>query len=330
MADELRDGFSRHSGVVVDDLNSLMLRIAGLTENPVVAGPEWYTEELPTLALAALAAEPTLGHYEAICVDEFQDVAGFPKVLDLLFALGSSESAGSTKLAFAGDARQQILRPAHAHVDPFAVAKERISGLVHVSLGRGLRQIGSLTSSAEDLLSRRFGYRSHRATSTIDAPLVVKKVQNPADASHALAEALRELLEHHQPHDIVILSPFGVRNSLAGRLLTAKNFSKEERWLRDRLRVEPALGTVDLTAGPLAVEVDAATLAPSALLPRVPAGRVRWGSIFKYKGLDAEAVILTDIGEDGVAFVRGEGLDWFDLLYVGLTRARYRCVVIPN
>ena len=330
MADELRDGFSRQSGVVVDDLNSLMLRIAGLTENPVAAGQDWYTEELPTLALAALAAEPTLGHYEAICVDEFQDVAGFPKVLDLLFALRSSEPAGSTKLAFAGDARQQILRPVHAQVDPFAVAKERIAGLVHVSLGRGLRQISGLTSSAEDLLSRRFGYRSHRTTSTIDAALVVKKVQNPADASHALAEALRELLEHHQPHDIVILSPFGVRNSLAGRLLTAKNFSKEERWLRDRLRVEPALGTVDLTAGRVAVEVDAATPASSALLPRVPAGRVRWGSIFKYKGLDAEAVILTDIGEDGVAFVRGEGLDWFDLLYVGLTRARYRCVVIPN
>lgn len=57
---------------------------------------------------------------------------------------------------------------------------------------------------------------------------------------------------------------------------------------------------------------------------------MRWGSIFKYKGLDAEAVILTDIGDDAVAFVRSDGLDWFDLLYVGLTRARYRCVVVPN
>lgn len=65
-------------------------------------------------------------------------------------------------------------------------------------------------------------------------------------------------------------------------------------------------------------------------LPRAPHGRVRWGSIFKYKGLDAEAVILTDIGDDGLAFAQKEGLSWFDILYVGLTRARYRCIVVPN
>ena len=71
-------------------------------------------------------------------------------------------------------------------------------------------------------------------------------------------------------------------------------------------------------------------LTPATTMPKAPPGRVRWGSIFKYKGLDAEAVIITDIGDDGLAFIHEEGIDWFDLLYVGLTRARYRCVVIPN
>lgn len=332
MADELREMLRGQREVVVGDLNSLMLRLAGLEENPADADREWYTAELPSLALAAVRADPAIGGYDAICVDEFQDIAGFPIVVDLLFALAASGSADGTKFAFAGDERQQILRPVDAHVDPYAVARERIPDLVHVGLRRGLRQVSGLTRSAEELLSRRFGYRSHRVTSTIDGPLVTKGISDASGASYALVEALRELLEHHQAHDIVILSPFGAHHSLVGRLLAAEHFSKEERWLRDRLRVEEDvaasvdLGRVDAVVTPVTVDRPV----PIPALPKAPPGRVRWGSIFKYKGLDAEAVILTDIGDEAVSFVRSEGLDWFDLLYVGLTRARYRCVVVPN
>lgn len=176
MAEELRDGLRTQRDIVVDDLNTLMLRIAGIETNPTDAAPSWYWQKLPELALAALRENPKLGDYDAICVDEFQDVASFPAVLDLLFALAPSTGA---KIALAGDPHQQILRPSDAHVDPFTVAQARIPGL-----------------------------------------------------------------EHHQAHDIVILSPFGARNSLAGRLLAAENSTKEERWLRDRLRVVPELGVV--------------------------------------------------------------------------------------
>lgn len=333
MADELRDMLRGRPGVVIDDLNSLMLRLADLEENPVDADTDWYWDELPELALAAVRANPSIGEYDAICVDEVQDIAGFPKVLDLVFALAASGSASGTKLAFAGDPRQQILRPSAAHVDPYSVVRERVPDLTHVALRRGLRQVSGLTESAEKLLSRQFGYRGHRGSSTTDGELSIKQIQDADGASHALASALRDLLEHHQPHDIVILSPFGARRSLVGQLLAAEHFSKEERWLRERLRVTDDvtpvdLGAVDAAAG--AIDIERPAPSPSPSMPRVPQGRVRWGSIFKYKGLDAEAVILTDIGDDGLAFVRGEGLDWFDLLYVGLTRARYRCVVVPN
>ena len=334
MADELRDMLRAQHEIIVDDLNSLMLRLAGLDANPAEAGREWYWHELPTLALAAVQADPSIGAYDAICVDEFQDIAGFPAVLDLLFALAASGSVEGTRFAFSGDARQQILRPSDAHVDPYRIARERVPDMVHVALRRGLRQVGALTRSCEELLSRSFGYRSHRGASTINAPLKIAQIPDAGGASHALAAALRELLEHHQAHDIVILSPFGERRSLVGQLLAAEHFSKEERWLRDRLRIDDEVATVDAgrvdaATGPLIVERPSpAPTAPA--LPKAPPGRVRWGSIFKYKGLDAEAVILTDIGDDAVSFVRGEGLDWFDLLYVGLTRARYRCVVVPS
>src|SRR5690606_10605251 len=222
MADELRNMLHASRDVKVDDLNTIMLRLAGLESNPDDATQSWYTEELPELALAALKENPALGEYDAICVDEFQDIAGFPAVLDVVFALSTGGQA--TKLAFAGDERQQILRPVDAHVDPYRAARERVPDLMHVTLRRGLRQVGALAGSAESLLSRRFGYRGHRATSTIDAPLVVKPAEDQPQASRALTEALRELLEHHQAHDIVILSPFGARNSLVGQLLAAEHF----------------------------------------------------------------------------------------------------------
>ena len=328
MADDLRTLVRSQPGVVVDDLNTLMLRLAGLADNPEAAGPAWYTEELPALALAAVQADQEHAAFDAICVDEFQDIAGFPAVLDLLMALAPRDA----KFAFVGDARQQILRPADAHVDPFAIARTLVPDVVHIALRRGLRQVAGLTAGAEELLSRRFGYRGHRVTSDIDAPLVIRPASSHEEASHALAAALRELLEHHQAHDIVVLSPFGARNSLAGKVLAAENFSKEERWLRGQLRTEHAepeqAETEQLRAGDGPVTQVIPT--PSAVKPASGKGRVQWGSIFKYKGLDAEAVILTDIGDDAFAFVSGKGLDWFDLLYVGLTRARYRCIVIAN
>lgn len=325
MADELRDTLRTNRDVVVADLNTLMLKIAGLDENPSDAGRQWYTEELPRLAIAALAVDPSRGAYDAICLDEFQDIAGFPAVLDLLLALSSTGSATGVKLAFAGDARQQILRPAAEQVDPYAVARERVPDLVHVALRRGLRQVSGLAASAENLLSRRFGYLGHRVTSTIDKPLAIKNAADANEASGALAEALRELLKEHQAHDIVVLSPFGEHRSLAGRLLAAEHFTKEERWLRERLR--PVSGEGPAVSDAAASDSPATPPAPA---PQAPSGRVRWGSIFKYKGLDAEAVILTDVGDDAIAFVREQGLDWFDLLYVGLTRARYRCVVVAG
>lgn len=103
-----------------------------------------------------------------------------------------------------------------------------------------------------------------------------------------------------QPGEIVILSPFGENHSTVGRLLQRAEKSQDERWLRKQLKHEGALG------------------------------KVGWRSIFKFKGLEAEAVILTDLGQEAREFVATGGLSWDDLIYVGLTRAKYRCVVLSD
>jgi len=80
----------------------------------------------------------------------------------------------------------------------------------------------------------------------------------------------------------------------------ACKFVQDERWLRKQLQAEG--------------------------LP----GKIRWRSVFKFKGLDADAIVVTDLGADAKDFVAGEGLEWRDLLYVALTRAKYRCIVLVD
>ena len=229
MAIELRDRLARRAGIHAASVNAVLLKLAGVDVNPEGADNTWFTRDLPDLALKRLRADPA--RYDVVCIDEFQDMAGFPNVLAVFEEL----AAHGAKLVLAGDARQQILRPFDTHADPFAVARERFPGMVHVAVKRGVRQVAALASGAEDLLSRKFGYAGHRLVTNEEGALDIRPVGTD-NASSMLAAALRELLEHHQSHDIVILSPFGERHSLVGRLLAAETFSKDEKWLRAQLR----------------------------------------------------------------------------------------------
>jgi len=85
-----------------------------------------------------------------------------------------------------------------------------------------------------------------------------------------------------------------------GSFLARADASQHERWLRKQLVLDGS------------------------------SGRIRWRSIFKFKGGEADAVILTDTDAHGRGFVDASEVSWGDLLYVGLTRAKYRCVVLGS
>lgn len=297
MAEELQTFVGGLPNVEVTDVNALMLRLVGIPANPPDAAHDWFTRELPERALQVLREKPYLGDYEAICVDEFQDVAGNPLILDLIFALAGTKKPEGTRLIFAGDSRQQIMRRANEHVNAYTIARERIPDLVHVRVRRNCRAAPGLVSGVERVLAQRIGYTSHRVAKSTPGSLDVVAV-TPGRDTAALASALKALLQHHAPEDIVILSPFASKRSLVGRFLSRGEENADERWLRKQLQAEG--------------------------MP----GRVRWRSIFKFKGLDADAVIVTDLTDEAKDFAAEEGLDWQDLLYVGLTRAKYRCTVL--
>lgn len=297
MAEELQQFVGGLPHVEVTDFNALMLRLAGLPTNPPDAGRDWYTRELPELALQTLTDKPYLGDYEAICIDEFQDIAGIPLLLDLIFALAGTKRPDGTRVVLAGDSRQQIMRRADEHVNSYTIARERIPDLVHVRVRRNCRSAPELLSGVEHVLGQKIGFTGHRVAKSTPGGLDVVPVKEGRESA-ALTSALKSLLQHYAPEDVVILSPFAEKRSLVGRFLTRGEQSADERWLRKQLQAEG--------------------------MP----GRVRWRSIFKFKGLDADAVIITDLGEDAKEFVVSEGLDWQDLLYVGFTRAKYHCMVL--
>ncbi|MCW4386330.1 NERD domain-containing protein [Salinibacterium sp. SYSU T00001] len=296
MAEELRSlvGGKQAAKIEIGDLNAVMLSICGLPTNPADADSIWYEQQLPQLTLERLQEKPYLGSYEAICVDEFQDIAGNALLLDVILALSGTGKPEGSELVFAGDSRQQILRKSEQQVDAYAVARERIADLVRVRVRRNCRTVPAVIDGAEAVLRRALGFTGHRVARSVPGGLEVVN----GEATSAVASALKSLLEHHDAEDIVILSPFGDTNSTVGRFLQRAEKSKDERWLRKQLAAEGS------------------------------AGKVHWRSIFKYKGLDADAVILTDLGAEARDAVRSWGLNWDDVMYVGLTRAKYRCVVV--
>jgi hypothetical protein len=101
----------------------------------------------------------------------------------------------------------------------------------------------------------------------------------------ALAGALRDLLKEYEPEDIVVLSPFGENSSLAARVLRDSSKLPEAVWLRKQLAHEGG------------------------------AGRIRWFSVSKFKGLDADAVVVTDLDADAREWVESTGHAWDDVRY---------------
>ena len=276
-----------------------MLSTCGLPSNPLEADRDWYETTLPTMTLVRLREKPYLGGFEAICVDEFQDIVGNPLLLQVILALAGTGSAKGTQLVFAGDQSQQILRPVAERVSAFAQARELVPDMVHVRVRKNCRIAPALMGQLQPALGIDLRLTGHRMARSTEGALEIISAVEGAE-SKALAQALRTLLERFAPEDIRVLSPFGSTNSLIGGLLARPANSKDERWLQKQFSIDGSQG------------------------------KIRWRSIFKFKGLESDAVVITDVSPNAIAFTAKENLNLRDLLYVGMTRAKYNCVVIDS
>jgi hypothetical protein len=301
MAEELQrmSMSSRDVNFVITDINTLMLEFAGLTENPIDADSEWYEHLLPRVALMGLGRKPFFGNYGVIMIDEFQDLVGKPDVLDFVLSLSKNMKLADTQILLAGDERQQILVDGSKEIGAFRTAKTVISDLVKYKVKANTRMNPKLQREMCEFLGIKLDIEEHRIKSDHAGGLTVVKTSTDKQAK-VLKEILKDLLVTYSPDEIRILSPFGSNRSFIGRLFLKEVKQNDEVWLKANARHADSNG------------------------------EIRWRSIPKFKGLESEVIVITDIGLDAAAFFDEKGQSITDWLYVGISRARHRCLVMTT
>lgn len=220
---------------------------------------------------------------EFLIVDEIQDLTS-PGYLDVLDLLVKGGLAGGRCLLF-GDFERQAL---YGIDDGRAAVRARIPALATHALTANCRNLPRIGTATETLAGLSPGYKRFRRQDDGTQPRY-HWYTDPAHRGELLARAIRELVsDGYDLEDIVVLSPRRNGSTAA---------SATDPWLVRKL------------AGG-----DPATPA---------AGRVRYATIHSFKGLEAPAVVLTDIDDPTAPGFEA-------LLYIGMTRATDRLTMIAT
>lgn len=251
------------------------------SQAPTGAGQQFWDEELPDLAIEALIRHGEREAGDFLIVDEIQDLAREP-FLDVLDLLVKDGLQGGRLLLFGDFERQAIYETG----DGRNVLTERISGLATFVLTVNCRNLPRIGTVVEKLTHMIPGYRRFRRPDDGADPEFIP-IRRGQDQSAALADAVRALRnDGYGLDEIVVLSP--LRQGSTAETTT-------DPWLRQVLR--PADG-----------------LAPVA-------GQLRFSTIHSFKGLDAPAVIITDLDE-------ATSPNFESLLYIGMSRATDRLTAL--
>lgn len=269
-------------GLTVGTFHQELLRLAGLAHAPDHATPEFWSEELPERAMEALIDGGAAVISDFLIVDEIQDIAIDP-YLDVLDLMVDGGLEEGRVLLF-GDFERQAIYENETGRECLRARAPYMASHKLMQNCRNLPRIGYQVN----LLSRlQPGYQQFRRFDDGVDP-TFHQYQSGQDQSALLVSAIRHLKdEGYELREIVVLSPQRDRSTAA---------TTDDSWLRQILK--PADG-----------------------LPSRP-GQVQYSTIHAFKGLEAPAVILTDLDQD----VTVKNFD--SLLYVGLTRATDRLIAL--
>ena len=278
-------------------------------------------EELPGMALEALLErDDQRDLYDEIVLDEAQDVLrrSYLDVLDLSLRDGL---AGGRWRFFGDFTWQRIYDAAALSVEEFLAppAGARGAGAAPVSAMRcelrvNCRNTPRVAALACDVGHVRPGYRRVRRPDDDVEP----QVRWYGDAA-AQRELLEETLEELRGGGftgprVAVLSPWGNEHCAAAHLT-------DQPW-RDRLAPlvkEPGEGEEEEEVGDWL-----AACIPSDLdAVNLRSGKIRYSSIYRFKGLEAPAVVITDVESLDTPAQRS-------LLYVGCSRALHRLVILAH
>jgi hypothetical protein len=265
-----------------------LLEVAS-TQPTSQASTGYWSKELPELATNALIDFLTLDEpderwqFDELIIDEAQDILR-PSYLDFLsYSLDGGFETGRW-LLFGDFEKQAIFDAAHNPLQAFL--DSRTSSGARFSLRNNCRNTPRIASFIELYAGLNPTYRKKLREDDGVEP-EIRYVRGDGQQLQALADVLSELYdEDYSGRDIVVLSP--VKDGCAASKLA------QTPW-KDRLKPFSA-------ASP---------------------GHVPFTTIQSFKGLEAPAVIVTDISDVSDASA-------LDLFYVGASRANNRLILLAN
>lgn len=269
-------------GLAVSTFHQELLRLAGLDHAPENPSPGFWGEELPERAMEALIESDDALASDFLIIDEIQDIAIEPYLDVLELMVVGGLKEG--RLLFFGDFERQAIFGNEQGRDRL---RSRAPHLMSHKLIQNCRNLPRIGYQVNVLSRLQPGYQDFRRPDDGIDP-VLHPYQAGQDQSALLVAAIRSLKdEAYGLNEIVVLSP--KRDGSTAETTT-------DRWLRQVLK--PANG-----------------------LPPRP-GQLQYATIQAFKGLEAPAVVVTDLDQSTTS-------DNFDsLLYVGLTRATDRLIAL--
>lgn len=268
-------------GITTSTLHRHMLNVAGIRPSPSTGSSFWDTE-LPSQATRALReATATKAIFDELVVDEAQDVLKDP-YLDFL-DLSIKGGLASGRWRFFGDLERQSIFG--SDVDVGLLVATRLRNATRYALRVNCRNTPRVAEYVHILggLTPRYS-RIRRHDDGIEPD--IKRYDTSTSQRGLLAKAIHDLTsEGYANEDIVILSSLAEEKGAAATLTNG--------WLEK--------------------------LSPLTANRQGPT--IKYGSIYAYKGLEAPAIIVTDV--DSVSTQQGRAL-----LYVAMTRALNRLVIL--
>jgi hypothetical protein len=244
---------------------------------PAQADADFWNLELPERAFEALVEAADDAQGDFLIIDEIQDLLTEP-YLDVLDLLVKGGLKSGRILLFGDFERQAIYDEGTGR----ELLRARMPHLPSSKLVMNCRNLPRIGYSVNMFSGLKPGYQKFRRQDDGANPVWLK-YRRGEDQSLLLREAVQALRDDkYELNEIVVLSPLG-SDSVAA--------STTDPWLRQVLK--PADGR-----------------------PR-KRGELQYSTIHAYKGLDAPAVIVTDVD-------RGLVPNFESILYVGLTRATDR------
>jgi hypothetical protein len=295
LADDYQLKYGSHPNITVMPIYELFLQTTAHKQHKT--GDNWFDYELPVAAKNAIRVNSWKAAFDVICIDEFQDITTKTDVINAIFEYFSPDSEFDPRVIIAGDDALQIYRKAD-YASGYPIVKEMYKDVVRVELEYLCRQAPGLSKKIAEFTKYDREIKSNVAK---DVEWGFEVIRCTADNElEKLEGVLRKLLENYYPVDIRILSPFGEDHSLLANLAREETVDKKRLWLKQQLR------------------------------NMSDEGKIRWRSLFKFKGLEQDVIVVTDLNSNSVATLAKIGISIEEAIYAAASTARFKVILLIN